>query len=81
MRRKDRAVLDQIRQLNGGLHWNKVEGLLRSLGAEISEGKGSSVRIALEGEKLIVHRPHPEPECGTGLVKRVRELLARANLL
>jgi len=27
-------TLDQIRRLHGGLHWSKVEGLLRKLGAE-----------------------------------------------
>jgi len=29
------------------------------MGAEVSEGSGSRVRIALNGVKAIFHRPHP----------------------
>ena len=29
------------------------------MGAELSEGSGSRVRIALNGVKAIFHRPHP----------------------
>ena len=36
-------TLNQIRQLNGGLPWKRVEALLRSLGAEVYEGSGSTV--------------------------------------
>jgi hypothetical protein len=33
-------TLGQIRQLNGGLHWTKVEKLLKGYGAEVHEGRG-----------------------------------------
>jgi len=68
-------VLDQIRRLNGGLHWTRVEALLRHLGAEVYEGSGSTVTFVLDGRKLTVDRPHPRRECGIGLVKRVRSFL------
>ena len=68
-------VLDQIRRLNGGLHWTRVEALLRHLGAEVYEGSGSTVTLVLDGRKLTVDRPHPRRECGIGLVKRVRSFL------
>lgn len=72
---KHDKTLDQIRQLNGGLHWTKVEKLLKSYGADVHEGKGSTVTFVVSGVKLTVDRPHPRKECGKGLVKRVREYL------
>jgi hypothetical protein len=63
---------DQIRQLNGGLDWKKVESLLKHLGADVYEGSGSTVTFVLRSHKLTVDRPHPRRECGKGLVKRVR---------
>ena len=72
---KHSKTLDQIRERNGGLHWNKVESLLKSLGAEFTEGRRRSVRIVIKERRISVHRPHPRPECGRGLVTRIRELL------
>jgi hypothetical protein len=74
MAKPDRT-LDQIRQLNGGLHWTKVEKLLKSYGAQVHEGQGSTVTFVVAGGKLTVDRPHPRKECGKGLEKRVREYL------
>ena len=71
----DETTLDQIRRLNAGLHWKKVEALLKHLGAEAYEGSGSTVTFVLNGRKLTVDRPHPRRECGRGLVKRVRSFL------
>ena len=68
-------TLNQIHQLNGGLAWKRVEALLRSLGAEVYEGSGSTVTFVLGERKLTVDRPHPRKECGRGLVKRVRSFL------
>jgi predicted RNA binding protein YcfA (HicA-like mRNA interferase family) len=72
---RDPAILDQIRRAHGGLHWKKVERLLKGLGAEAYEGSGSTVTFVLGGQKLTVDRPHPRKECGKGLVKRVRRFL------
>jgi len=44
------------------LRWDDIEGLLRAAGAEISEGAGSRVRVALSGVRAVFHRPHPTPE-------------------
>jgi hypothetical protein len=68
-------TLEQIRRLNGGLHWKKVEALLRHLSADVYEGSGSTVTFVLGVRKLTVDRPHPRRECGIGLVKRVRDFL------
>jgi hypothetical protein len=70
-----RRTLEQIRSLQGGLHWKKVEALLRKLGADVHEGSGSTVTFVLDGVKPTADRPHPRRECGRGLVKRVRTYL------
>ena len=48
--------------------WKEVENLLVACGAEISEGRGSRVRIFLNGVKAIFHRPHPRKETNKGAV-------------
>ena len=72
---KHSDTLDQIQRLNGSLAWKRVDALLRSLGAEVYEGSGSTVTFVLGQRKLSVDRPHPRKECGRGLVKRVRSFL------
>ena len=62
------------------LRWNEIEALLRALGAEISEGAGSRVRVVLSGVRAVLHRPHPRPETRRGLVRAVRDLLAAAGV-
>ena len=54
--------------------------MFRGLGAEIHERRGSSVIIELHEEVEIVHRPHPRPECGKGLVRWMRRFLERAGV-
>jgi len=60
--------------------WSDIESLLRAIGAEISEGRGSRVRIALNGVRAVFHRPHPEPTTDKGAVKAVRRFLTEAGL-
>jgi len=72
---KHTDTVNQIRSLNGGIAWKRVEALLRSLGAEVYEGSGSTVTFVLAQRKLTIDRPHPRKECGRGLVKRVRSFL------
>lgn len=62
------------------LRWSEIETLLRAVGAEISEGSGSRVRIALSGVRAVLHRPHPRPEAGRGIVRAVRDFLAAAGV-
>jgi predicted RNA binding protein YcfA (HicA-like mRNA interferase family) len=78
---KNERTLGQVRRLNGGLHWTRVQSLLSDLGAERYEGRGSAVTFVLDGVKLTVHRPHPRKECGRGLVKRIRDYLRTTGRL
>jgi len=51
----------------------------KALGAEITEGSGSRVRIFLGGVRAVFHRPHPQKEADKGAVKSVRRFLEAAG--
>ena len=62
------------------LRWSEIEALLRAAGAEISEGAGSRVRVALGGARAVFHRPHPSPNAKRGAVRAVRDFLVAAGV-
>ena len=78
---KHGRVLDRIRQLHGNVEWRRVQRLLKSMGAEVYEGRGSTVTFVLNGRKLTVDRPHPRKDCGRALTKRVRRYLVAIGRL
>lgn len=57
------------------LRWSDIESLFRALGAEITEGSGSRVRVALGGVRAVFQRPHPSPQTKRGAVRSVRDFL------
>ena len=57
-----------------------VEALLRALGAELSEGRGSRLRVFLGGVRAVFHRPHPRKETDKGALKVVRRFLEEAGV-
>lgn len=48
--------------------------------ADISEGRGSRVRIALQGVRAVLHRPHPQKETDRGAVMSMRRFLIEAGI-
>ena len=62
------------------LKWSDIESLLLALGAKISEGNGSRVRIELNGQRAVFHRPHPDRNTDKGAVKSVRRFLENAGV-
>ena len=66
--------------VQSNIEWKEIENLLRSLGAKISEGNVSRVRIELNGERAVFHRPHPEKETDKGAVKAMRRFLENAGV-
>lgn len=60
--------------------WSDIEAMLIALGAEISAGRGSRMRIVLKGVRAVFHRPHPEKEAGKGAVKSMRRFLQEAEV-
>jgi len=60
--------------------WTSIESLFAHHGAEITEGKGSRVRVALNGVRAVFHRPHPQKETDKGALKSVRRFLSEAGI-
>jgi hypothetical protein len=77
-RRTLAAVFDD--PVRSNISWQDIVGLLVALGAELLEGRGSRLRVALRGEKAIFYRPHPEKECDKGMVKSIRRFLIQAGV-
>lgn len=72
------AIFEKPERAN--IPWRDVEALLIALGAEISEGNGSRIRVALKGVRAVFHRPHPQKETHKGAVKSVRRFLEAAGV-
>ena len=82
MDRKHRKTLEAIfeKPERANIAWRDVEALFIALGAEISEGSGSRVRVALKDVRAVFHRPHPRKETNKGAVKSVRRFLEAAGV-
>lgn len=81
MTKKQRQTLGKIfeKPERSDISWVNIEALFVALGAEISEGRGSRVRIALNDVRAV--RPHPERVTNKGAVKSVRRFLQEAGVI
>ena len=70
------AVFDK----RANIAWSDMEAMLLYYGAEISEGRGSRVRIALNGVRAVFHRPHPQKETDRGAVAAMQRFLTEAGI-
>lgn len=66
--------------VRSNIAWRDIESMLEAAGAEISEGAGSRVRIALNDVRAVFHRPHPKKETDKGAVKSMRRFLNEAGV-
>ncbi len=57
-----------------------IEAMLKAAGAEITEGKGSRGRIALNGVRAVFHRPHQQKETDKGAVRALGRFLTGAGV-
>jgi hypothetical protein len=80
--KKHRKTLEAIfeKPERANIPWRDIETLFIALGAEISEGSGSRVRVALKDVRAVFHRPHPRKETNKGAVKSVRRFLEAAGV-
>ena len=72
------AVFDDPARAN--IEWPRVEAMLVYLGAEVTEGRGSRVRVSLNGVRAVFHRPHPKKEICRGAVRSLRRFLSEAGV-
>ena len=72
-----RATLEAVFETptRGGIRWGEIEALFEAVGAEISEGAGSRVRIKLGDRVSTFHRPHPGKEARKYAVEAARDFL------
>ncbi|BBF93751.1 type II toxin-antitoxin system HicA family toxin [Blastochloris tepida] len=77
-----RAPLEAVfaEPVRAGIAWRDIEALFVACGAQISEGQGSRVRVALNGVRAVFHRPHPRKDTDKGAVKSVRRFLTEAEI-
>jgi hypothetical protein len=60
--------------------WTDIESLFRALGATITQGSGSRVRVELHGVRAVFHEPHPQRHTLRGAVRAVRDFLESAGV-
>lgn len=82
MNKKQRQTLLKIFQkpYRSDISWNDIESLFVALGAEVSEGQGSRVRVALKDVRAVFHRPHPQRVTNKASVKSVRRFLTESGV-
>jgi len=82
MNKKHRATLEGIFEdpVRANIAWRDIESMLEAAGAEITEGEGSRVRVALNGVRAVFHRPHPQKETNKGTIRSLRRFLTEAGL-
>jgi len=82
MNRKQFETLRSISKdpILSNLTWADVESLFITLGADLTEGSGSRVRVYLHGVRAVFHRPHPEKEIDKGALRSVRRFLVEAGV-
>ena len=81
MNKKQRQTLQRIfeKPERADISWNDIEGLLMALGAQVTEGKGSRVRVALNDVRAVFHRPHSRRVTNKASVKSVRRFLVESG--
>jgi HicA-like toxin of HicAB toxin-antitoxin system len=82
MNKKQRRTLIRLfeKPERSDLRWDDIESLFSALGAQISEGQGSRVRVALNDVRAVFHRPHPERVTHKGAIRAVRRFLKEAEI-
>lgn len=83
LNRKQAKTLQAVFEtpIRADILWSDIVSLFKALGAEVTQGRGSRVRVYLNGEKAVFHEPHPEKETDKGAVKSVREFLENAGIV
>jgi hypothetical protein len=79
---RHRRILDAVfaDPVRANIAWSDVEALFVAAGATISAGRGSRMRVSLNGVDAVFHRPHPRRETDRGAVRSVRRFLREAGV-
>jgi hypothetical protein len=82
MNKKQRQTLERLfeKPERSDISWNDIESLFKALGADLSEGRGSRVRVALKDVRAVFHRPHPQRTANQSTVRSVRRFLLETGV-
>lgn len=82
MNAAQRRTLQEIleRPTRSDIRWSRIEALIRALGGEVSQGRGSRVRFRLGERVATFHGPHPERVTGKATLEDVRRFLENAGV-
>ncbi|WP_213106034.1 type II toxin-antitoxin system HicA family toxin [Candidatus Protochlamydia amoebophila] len=82
MNKKHLTTLQAIfaKPVQANVKWKDIESLFSALGADTQEGRGSRIRILLNGQEAVFHRPHPQKEMDKGALISVRRFLENAGV-
>ncbi|MEQ1789063.1 MAG: type II toxin-antitoxin system HicA family toxin [Rickettsiales bacterium] len=80
---KQRKTLEAIfaKPTRANILWTDVEKLFIALGGEVIEGKGSAIKILIDGELAYFHRPHQSKEAKHYRIDDARRFLRMLECL
>lgn len=83
MNKKHARTLERIveKPERSDIPWKDIEALVIALGGAISEGRGSRVRIHLNGVRAVFDRPHPKRVTDKGAASSMRRFLKGAEVI
>ena len=58
-----------------GIRWADIVAMLEAADVEVIQRTGSRVLLKKGTERMVVHRPHPEPEIGKATVRDIAAFL------
>ena len=61
------------------VRWRRIEALVRALGGDVTEGRGSRIRFRIGDRVATFHGPHPSRETGKATLEDVRRFLGNAG--
>jgi len=67
--------------IQANIPWADIERLFIALGAKLSEGAGSRLRVKLNGVRAVFHRPHPQRTTDKGAINSVQRFLENAGVI
>lgn len=82
MNAAQRKTLEAIfeKPTRADVRWSKIEGLVRALGGDVTEGRGSRVRFRLGDRVATFHGPHPQRVTGKATLDDMRRFLESASI-
>ena len=77
MRAKHQRTLESMfkRPTPTGIRWADIVAMLEAADVAVIQRAGSRVLLKKGTERMVVHRPHPEPEIGRATVRDIAAFL------